>query len=495
MGFWLLRMTVGKGNPMNHRSKVTLVFKRVIQFSLLFLMPIITVAQDEYREFVGYHWYDDGIAFRYPLGIAENALTRFIPASGDLPESVQIIFENYHGDASWRPNGAEIHIMPVSTLPDRLEIVLDTLEALPTLDNIEQQLSQIIQGQDTTANVTEALSLEFLTGRGVRFLALIQDTLDAVKLSYWYIGKTTDSQYLVVGRLPTSVSNLNLQTLENAGDFSPNLESLDRLIASLSITAPDDVFLTKQTNGQISCQGLHFDYDTSLAYRVERDYVAPIVGTEAEQTMFGLTPGYQRFTFVGFPAVGNIQSPQLFILPVSEFPDEQQIYSQRLNQLQTWLAMHPELKAAAEPGGQNPLPILPVLNAAQTIVSHPQYINFVNGEGLRYITFYSQGPEPITANDLFYSFAGISEDGNYVVAATFPLYAAFLPEGRTAYEIADYESFALNYQSYLDGLLLQIEVIDESAYTPQIQLLDALITSINVDELVANPTSCILETQ
>ena len=58
--------------------------KHLLQFSLLFLIPIITGAQDEYREFVGYHWYEDGITFRYPLSVAENALTTFIPASGDL---------------------------------------------------------------------------------------------------------------------------------------------------------------------------------------------------------------------------------------------------------------------------------------------------------------------------------------------------------------------------------------------------------------------------
>ena len=467
--------------------------KRLFIFILLVLLPTIVFAQEDNREFTGWQWYDDGISFTYSPSVAENALARFVPASVDAPETVQIVFENYHGDAGWIASGAEIHVMPVSTLPDRLLTLLDTLAVLSDPDAMAQQLSQIVQAHDTTVTVSEALSLSFQTGSGIRFISLTQDAMNATNLSYWYLGKTTDNQYLVTAMFPVSVSNLNIQTLENSGDFAPSLEALDTVIGSLNITPPDAMFLTSQTNGQVNYQGIQFTYDSTLAYRVEVDAVAPVTGAEAEQTMFGVTPGYQRFTFVGFPAVGSIQPPQLYVMPVSEFPDEQQIYGERLSQLEALLCEHPELSAAADPGGQNPLPILPVMNAAQTLVSQPDYLDFGNGQGVRYITYYSQGINPVTAADLFYAFAGISANRQYAVAATFPLYAPFLPQGDSANDIANYDDFALNYQTYLDGLLLQIDVMDGNAYQPQIHLLDALIRSISVLDEADFPTVCALE--
>jgi hypothetical protein len=467
--------------------------KRLFIFIMLMLLPTLVFAQEDSREFYGWQWYDDGISFTYSPSVAENALARFSPASVDAPETVQIVFENYQDDAGWIATGGEIHIMPVSTLPARLLTLLDTLAVLSDPDAMAQQLRQIVQANDTTVTVAESLSLGFQTGSGIRFIALTQDTAGAVNLSYWYFAKTTDNQYLVTAMFPVSVSNLNIQSLENSGDFTPSLEALDTVIGSLNVTPPDATFLTSQTNGQVNYQGIQFTYDNSLAYRVEVDAVAPITGVEAEQTMFGVTPGYQRFTFVGFPAVGSIQSPQLYAMPVSEFPNEDQIYGERLSQLQTLLCQRPELSAAADSGGQNPLPILPVMNAAQTLVSQPQYLDFSNGQGVRYITYYSQGINPVTVADLFYTFAGISANGQYAVAATFPLYAPFLPQGDSAHDIADYDDFAMNYQTYLDGLLLQIDVMDGSAYTPQIHLLDALITSVSVLDEADFPTTCALE--
>lgn len=467
--------------------------KRLFIFILLVLLPTIIFAQEDNREFTGWQWYDDGISFSYSVSVAENAVARFVPVSVDAPESVQIVFENYHGDTGWIATGAEIHIMPVSTLPERMLAVWLTLDGLPEvpLAEIQTQLPSLIQSDSSSVTVAQANYFRFQSGFGLRFIAFTQDAMNAVNLSYWFLGKTTDNNYLIVARFPLTASNFDSQSLENLSDFSPTLEILDSLLMSLNVSPPNASFLTSQTNGQLDYEGIRFTYDNSLAYRVEVDTVAPITGSEAEQTMFGVTPGYQRFTFVGFPAFGSIQSPHLYLMPVAEFPNEDQIYGERLVQLQTLLCEHPELSAAADPGGQNPLPILPVMNAAQTIVSQPQYLNFSNGQGLRYITYYSQGINFVTATDLFYTFVGISTNGQYVLAATFPLYAPFLPQ--SANDIANYDDFAVNYQTYLDGLLLQIDVMDGSAYMPQIQHLDALISSVSVPNEADSAMACALE--
>ncbi len=441
--------------------------KRLFILLLGFLFSTSTFAQNDSRDFNGYRWYDDGITFIYPLSVADDAVSRFTPASADAPEEIRIVFEDYYfDDRGWIPTGAELNIIPISTIPaDRADLLNSLIET-----------------------AAHSLSLDFQTGSGMRFVVLSTSESGEVQLEYRFQGRTSDDFYIVNAEFPITTDRLevdriaDIQALDELAetDFSPGLAVLDILIGSLSVRPPQAMFQTAQTNGQIDYAGVTFDYDSSLAYRIEADSFAVIEGAEAENTMYGAAPGYMRFSFVGYPTTGTIQSPELRVMPVSQFPDTDQPYGTRLLELQTLLAVHPELSSSAASGSENPLPILPLINAAQTIVSQPQYIRFSNGEGLRYITYYSQSAEPVAANDLFYTFVGISDDGQSVVTGVFPLFAGFLPHGRTLYEIADYEHFMMNYQTYLDGLLIQIDVMDGRAYMPQIPLLDAVISSISV---------------
>ncbi|MBZ0296623.1 MAG: hypothetical protein K8L99_28940 [Anaerolineae bacterium] len=448
--------------------------KRLLMLVILLIWSSPLAAQNDSRDFNGYRWYDDGIHFTYPLWIAGDAVATFVPASAGSPESVKVIFQDYHDDVGWLPTGAEIQILPVTALPELDAAVL--ADHLRLLDNLD----------DMTITVAQAEALDFETGSGWRFVAFIQDEQGAANLSYRYLGKTADGLYLIRADFPFhEVQFDNVQSLDalSPNDFALDLETLDTLVASLSVTSPAATFLTAETGGQVDYQGIHFSYDPALAYRVEVDATAPVTPPEAESSMYGEMPGYTRFSLVGYPTLGRIQEPQLFVMPVDEFPAEDQPYGAQLQQLQSLLAAQPDSSPAADPGSQNheSLPIFPLINAAQTIVSQPQYHRFEDGEGLRYITYYAQSAEPLASNDLFYTFTGISDDDQYVVAAIFPLFAGFLPQGTTVYNIAEYERFMMNYQTYLDGLLLQINVMDQSAYLPQIDRLDAVIASLTLE--------------
>lgn len=439
--------------------------KRLFILLLGFMFATSAFAQNDNRDFNGYRWYDDGITFIYPLSVADDVMSRFTPASAGAPEVTRIIFEDYYSDnRGWLPTGAELHIIPVSTIPaDRPDLLNSAIET-----------------------AAQSLSLYFQTGSGMRFVVPSTSESGKVQLEYRFQGRTSDDLYVVNAHFPLTTDRLkedsiaDIQALDALAetDFSPGLTIIDALIRSLSVRPPEAMFQTAQTTGHIDYAGVSFDYDRSLAYRIEADTFTAI--DEVEISMYGATPGYMRFTFVGFPVTGANQPPELQVMPVSQFPRTDQPYGAMLLELQTLLAERPELSSAAAPGSENALPIIPLINAAQTIVSQPQYIRFANGEGLRYIAHYSQESAPLNADGLFYTFAGISDDGQYVVAATFPLFAGFLPQGRTVYEIADYEHFSLNYQTYLAGLLVQIDSIDNSAYLPQIQLLDVIVSSVSL---------------
>ena len=55
------------------------------------------------------------------------------------------------------------------------------------------------------------------------------------------------------------------------------------------------------------------------------------------------------------------------------------------------------------------IPVLPVIPAAQVFHVKPQYLDFKNGSGVGFVTYYSQAVNPITAKDLFYTFQGNDE--------------------------------------------------------------------------------------
>jgi hypothetical protein len=73
------------------------------------------------------------------------------------------------------------------------------------------------------------------------------------------------------------------------------------------------------------------------------------------------------------------------------------------------------------PQEMTPMPFLPLFNAAQVMHTHVQYLDFKTGQGLRYLTMFSQGIVPINNNELIYTYQGLTSDRRYYVAAVLPV--------------------------------------------------------------------------
>lgn len=80
----------------------------------------------------------------------------------------------------------------------------------------------------------------------------------------------------------------------------------------------------------------------------------------------------------------------------------------------------------------NELPFLPYQAAARTVNVLPAKLDFENGSGIRTITSFQDTLYSGAGNsNVYYSFQGITSDGNTYVSAVFPLESAVL-NGRTA---------------------------------------------------------------
>jgi hypothetical protein len=181
----------------------------------------------------------------------------------------------------------------------------------------------------------------------------------------------------------------------------------------------------------------------------------------------------------GYPLADKFFTPHILVYPVQRYaellPD---FIPGRVSELQTLI------------GGQAPdfggsfgtaLPFLPVFNAGQIFFAQYQAVPFVNGSGIRFLTEYAQYTAPVNNHDLFYTFQGLTSDGQYWVSAILPINHSILPAdaanppgGQT------WEEFSDNYQTYIVDMVGQLNAQPPDNYLPTLTALDALVSSITV---------------
>jgi hypothetical protein len=156
-----------------------------------------------------------------------------------------------------------------------------------------------------------------------------------------------------------------------------------------------------------------------------------------------------------------------------------EFHQNEVQRLQDLLSQSPDLHSyeVFDATGTFSLPFLPTANAVQVLRSHSQYVDNCVLKGLSYVTLYSQGVSPFLATDFFYTFQGISVDGQYYVSLRIPLNASMFPS-----EIAadfNYDELATNYEAYVASSIETLNAASPDAFSPSLSLLDEFIASIN----------------
>lgn len=134
----------------------------------------------------------------------------------------------------------------------------------------------------------------------------------------------------------------------------------------------------------------------------------------------------------------------------------------------------------------------PSVGAAILVRTHTQHVDFLSGSGMRAVVM--AGQDSFFANNeaAVYEFHGLSADGQYYVVVTIPVDAPFLlstydPEENTN-EAAipvpelpnDIEQLYAVIREYNQEAERQLEQLDASRFTPNLQLLDALVNSLEI---------------
>ncbi len=221
--------------------------------------------------------------------------------------------------------------------------------------------------------------------------------------------------------------------------------------------------------------GVNIAFDAELAQAAQGETLAAVPVSEGP-ALGGASPAAIRFLFDGAAAQDyfNPQLAQVLVYKADDWSKLDPAIAKSVDDLKHLLATKPVSITGS-------IPVLPIIPAQQVFHAKTQYLDFQNGTGVRFLTAYAQDVSPITAGQLFYTFQGLTNDGQYYVAAFYPVTTTLLP-AQVALNGEEYNQFAQNYESYLTTLTAQLDGLIDAGYIPDLRLIDDLAKSIAIGE-------------
>jgi len=124
----------------------------------------------------------------------------------------------------------------------------------------------------------------------------------------------------------------------------------------------------------------------------------------------------------------------------------------------------------------NALPFLPLMLHGQTVKARAQYIETNYVRGIEFITTSQAAAEPFLNNQFFYTFQGLSTDGQYYVSMVIPLTTELFPaEIPVNFDMA---TFVDTLPQYLADSVEMLNNATASDFAPNLETVDDLIESI-----------------
>lgn len=223
----------------------------------------------------------------------------------------------------------------------------------------------------------------------------------------------------------------------------------------------------------VAYEGISFSFDDNITANIS---AATIPGQNmGEDYMPGETyPTYDEFSFNNYAVADHFHTPVINVYPVAEYRSISESASDVIDNLQWTLANRPS------GGSLSHLPFLPIWNAAQMFAARVSYFDFQNGSGVRYLTMYGQAIYPVDNQNLFYTYQGLTDDGQYYISAVLPVTNMGLPnDGETV--IGDWYEFDQNWDTYIEETLAWLNAQDDDSFFPSLALLDEMMASFQID--------------
>lgn len=230
----------------------------------------------------------------------------------------------------------------------------------------------------------------------------------------------------------------------------------------------------ESTPARVEYLGVSFDRIPGVFKDVHSTIVSLQEGATGEIGWMGSSPEFFQFELNGYALSSPWTQPKILVYPIREYAAVNPPAGEVAAKLDAVLRLVEVSKDS--------LPFLPMWNAGQVFHARSEFLTFQNGKGLRYLACYAQAMVPIDDKCLFYTFQGLTQDGQYYIAAVLPV---DLPELHTAEMISQWEALTRDYdmtryQRYVEKAVQALEVAEGRTFLPDLKQLDALFTSLRV---------------
>jgi hypothetical protein len=207
----------------------------------------------------------------------------------------------------------------------------------------------------------------------------------------------------------------------------------------------------------------------SMADGIQSETIAALTASD-NAPFWEVLPEHTLVTLQGYPISSHLMKPQIFIYPLAELGMMNEGAGKIVTSLQNLLRAPQEIPN---------MPFLPLFNAAQVMHAHIQYLEFKSGQGMRYLTEFSQGIMPINNYELIYTYQGITRDGKYYVAAVMPVNHPSLPtDGKVTGK--EPPEFTSDFLAYLANVVKTLNTQAAATFTPDLTQLDAMMSSMEI---------------
>ena len=254
------------------------------------------------------------------------------------------------------------------------------------------------------------------------------------------------------------------------------------LIAALAmgllvrLSRPDSATATAVPDTQVTFNGISFNIPVGLGGRTSNEVI------QSQDSYAQLWPSHTRSILGNYPLTDTVYQPQIQVFLTQDYaqmsPDAAAVIDDLRTTLQSqaWSAT-------------DPLPYLPLTRtAAQTFHTQENFLTFINGSGLRYVTLYSQAAFPVqklSQLELLYTFQGLSGDGKYYVSVTMPIRLDYVTVSETDASPFPEDGIPFNWDNpdpaqYPEYLAQAVAMINHpnNPINPSLEMLDALVQSI-----------------
>jgi hypothetical protein len=253
------------------------------------------------------------------------------------------------------------------------------------------------------------------------------------------------------------------------GTLEATVETPTPIVAS---TLPAASATSPASNGtEVSYMGTSFTIPFGLANGTQNEIVPQTSPDEPMQ----IWPAHTKIVLQGYPLQDTPYKPQILIFPADEYQQMSNDPASSEYDARTMISsLQSILSTQKFPLQGYYLPTLPDQHARQIFHAQETILSFKNGNGIRYITEYSQAAFPaFGGGDMLYTFQGLTNDGKYYVSVMMPINLAGLEP------MPDSAANPAQYPGYLMKTIRQINQASDQ-FNPSIESLDALAESLLV---------------